>query len=228
MGRPEFSMDKTAADKIMTSIGWLSRQPVDFQQDVLGRSLLRRYSSGNILYGVDDDGTGVFGLVEGVIEVQLPNGQMGTVDRSGFWIGEAAAFRRAPRRASLVAKSPVWAYYLPLADFDVLVANPHYCRSFAHLTIEHLEDALRVVASLMSNDVVPRVAGRLLNLITAQSGAGTELAVTQTDLASMCGLSRQSVNKALRVLIEEGAVTSRYGKVSVVDPEKLQKLVVVG
>jgi CRP-like cAMP-binding protein len=220
----EFEMDKTSADKIMTSIGWLSRQPADFQREVLGRSLLRRYSTGNILYGVDDDGTGVFGLVEGAIEVQLPNGQLATVGRPGFWIGEAAAFRRAPRRASLVARSPVWAYYLPLAEFEIMIGNPEYCRSFAHLTIEHLEDALRVVASLMSNDVLARVAGRLLNLITAQSGAGTELSVTQTDLASMCGLSRQSVNKALRRLAEEGAVSSSYGKVTVIDPTRLMVL----
>lgn len=216
-------MDRPSAEKIMTTTGWLSRQPADFQRDVLGRSLLKRYNAGNILYGVDDDGTGVFGLLSGVIEVQLPNGQTATVGTAGYWIGEAAAFRRAPRRASLVARSDVWAYYLPLAEFETLIANPDHCRSFAHLTIEHLEDALRVLASLMTSDVVARVSGRLLSLLTAQSGAATELSLTQTDLASMCGLSRQSVNKALRRLAEEGAVSSRYGKVTVVDPAKLMR-----
>lgn len=217
-------MDRPSAEKIMTTTGWLSRQPADFQREVLGRSHLKRYNAGNILYGVDDAWSGVFGLVDGIIEVQLPNGQTGTFGTAGFWIGEAAAFRRAPRRAALVARSDVWAYYLPLAEFETLITNPDHCRSFAHLTIEHLEDALRVVASLMTNDVVARVAGRLHSLVTAQSGSGTELSVTQTDLASMCGLSRQSVNKALRRLAEEGAVSSRYGKVAVVDPAKLMHL----
>ncbi len=156
--------------------------------------------------------------------MQLPNGQTATVGTPGYWIGEAAAFRRAPRRAALVAKSEVWAYYLPLAEFETLVTNPDYCRSFAHLTIEHLEDAIRVLASLMSNDIVARVGGRLLNLITAQPDGGKDLIVTQTDLASMCGLSRQSVNKALRHLTDEGAVLSRYGKVTVIDPAKLMDL----
>jgi CRP/FNR family transcriptional regulator, cyclic AMP receptor protein len=217
-------MDRLSAEKTMTTAGWLSRQPADFQREVLGRSLLKRYNAGNILYGVDDAGSGVFGLVDGIIEVQLPNGQMATVGTAGYWIGEAAAFRRAPRRAALVAKTPVWTYYLPLADFEILIANPVYCRCFAHLTIEHLEDALRVLASLMSNDVMTRVGGRLLNLLAAQSVASKHLIVTQTDLASMCGLSRQSVNKALRRLVEEGAVSSRYGKVTVVDPAKLMHL----
>jgi CRP-like cAMP-binding protein len=217
-------MDRQSAEKIMTGTGWLSRQSADFQKEVLGRSILRRHQAGKVLYDVDDDGSGVFGLVEGVLEVQLPNGQIATVGSPGYWIGEAAAFRRAPRRAALVAKSTVWIYYLPLVEFETLITNPDYCRSFAQLTIEHLEDALRVIASLMPNDVVARVSGRLLSLFTAQTRAGGELTVTQSDLGSMCGLSRQSVNKALRRLIEEGAVSSRYGKVAVIDPDKLRHL----
>jgi CRP-like cAMP-binding protein len=118
----------------------------------------------------------------------------------------------------------VWFFYLPLAEFETVTANPDHCRRFAHLTIEHLEDALRVIASLMPNDVVARVSGRLLCLSIAQTGAGNEMTVTQSDLASMCGLSRQSVNKAVRRLIDEGAVSARYGKVTVVDPVKLRRL----
>jgi DNA-binding GntR family transcriptional regulator len=40
----------------------------------------------------------------------------------------------------------------------------------------------------------------------------------------MCGLSRQSVNKALRRLIKEGAVSARYGKVTVADEGMLRRL----
>jgi CRP-like cAMP-binding protein len=216
-------MDKSSAEKIMTTTGWLSRQPADFQRDVLGRCVLQRYNTGNLLYGVDDDGSGVFGVVEGVVEVQLKNGQVGTVGTPGYWIGEAAAFRRAPRGAALVARSPVVVCYLPQTQFEALVLDPDYSRCFALLTIEHLEDALRVVASLMSSDVVMRVASRLMNLHTAQPVTGADLTITQTDLASMCGLSRQSVNKALRRLTEEGAISSRYGRVALVDPMKLRQ-----
>lgn len=217
-------MDRQSAERIMTKTGWLSRQPEDFRKEVLGRSLLRRHQAGKVLYDVDDEGSGVFGLVEGILEVQLPNGQIATVGSPGYWVGEAAAFRRAPRRAALVAKSDVWIFYLPLGEFETLIANPAYCRSFAHLTIEHLEEALTVIASLMPNDVVTRVAGRLLSLSTAHAGHVGDLAVTQADLASMCGLSRQSVNKALHSLIEEGAVSTRYGRVTVVDSETLRRL----
>ncbi len=58
-------MDRLSAEKIMTTRGWLSRQLADFQSEVIGRSQLRRHNPGNILYGVDDEGSGVFGVVEG-------------------------------------------------------------------------------------------------------------------------------------------------------------------
>lgn len=208
----------------MSSVGWLSRQPEDFRTEVLKRCLLRNHGPGKLLYDIDDEASGVFGLVDGLLEVHLPNGHLATIATPGFWVGEGAAFRRLPRRVALVARSQVWIYYLPLVEFEDLIRNPDYCRYFAILTIEHLEDALRVVASLMPNEAVARLSGRLLNLEAVKNISGRDLNVTQSDLASMCGLTRQTVNKALQRLIEEGAISAHYGKISVVDPGKLRRL----
>lgn len=212
----------------MSTTGWLSRQPEDFRAEVLKRSVLRHHHAGKVLYDVDDRTSGVFGLVEGVLHVQLPNGHVGTIATPGFWVGEGAAFRGAPRRVALIARSPVWIYYLPLREFQDLITNPEYCRSFAILTIEHLEDALRIVASIMPNDVVARVSGRLLGLLMTENRGGRKLDVTQSDLASMCGLTRQTVNRVLRRLADEGAIAPHYGQIHVTDPAKLRSLAASG
>jgi len=217
-------MQRSIAAKIMSSVGWLSRQPEDFRTEVLKRCLLRNHGPGKLLYDIDDEASGLFGLVDGLLEVHLPNGHLATIATPGFWVGEGAAFRRLPRRVALVARSPVWIYYLPLAEFENLIRNPDYCRYFAILTIEHLEDALRVVASLMPNEAVARISGRLLNLEAVKNISGRELNVTQSDLASMCGLTRPTVTKALRRLIDERAVSSAYGKLTVIDAGKLKML----
>jgi CRP-like cAMP-binding protein len=217
-------MDREAAAKFMAATGWLGRQPEDFRTEVLRRSLYRRHGAGKVLYDIGDPPGGVFGLVAGTIEMQLPNGHIGTVATPGFWVGEASAFRRETKRVALVAKSPVSVFYLPLIEFERLITNPDHCRCFAILTIEHLENALRVVASLMPNDAVARVASRLQSLMIADSRGGRDLTVTQGDLASMCGLSRQTVNRALRRLADLGAIAAHYGTVSVVDPERLRGL----
>lgn len=217
-------MHREVAAKIMSTTGWLSRQSECFRTEVLKRSLLRQHREGKVLYDVGDEASGIFGLVEGVLEVQLPNGHLGTVATPGYWVGDAAAFSRGTRRNAIIAKSPVWIYYLPLYEFESLITNPEYCRSFAILTVEHYEEVLRVVASIMTGDVVARVSGRLLELLSVMHCGVRKLDVTQSDLASMCGLTRQTVNKVLRRLTDEGAISSHYGEISVTDPAKLRKL----
>lgn len=217
-------MDRRAALELMANTGWLSRQPEDFRSELLKRSIYRRHDAGKVLYDVGDPPGGLIGLVEGALEVQLANGHIGTVATPGLWVGEASAFRRETRRVALIAKSPVRVFCLPLHAFERMIANPDHCRCFAILTIEHLETALRVAASLMPNDAVVRLAGRLQALMIADDRGGRDLTVTQSDLASMCGLSRQTVNRALRRLTDAGAIGSHYGRVVVVDPEKLRHL----
>jgi CRP-like cAMP-binding protein len=221
-------MDKQAASRIMATTGWLSRQPEAFRTELLKRSFYRHHHAGKVLYDIGDPPSGVFGLVEGTLDVRLPNGHIGTVASPGFWIGEGAAFDRTPRRVALVARSPVRVFYLPLHEFDAMIGNSEYCRSFAILTIEHFEDALRVVASLLPSDVTARVGARLLSLSHAGTGDGQVLSVTQSDLASMCGLTRQSVNRAIRRLVAECAISSRYGKVTVIDAGKLRQVAADG
>ena len=216
-------MDRQTAARLMATTGWLSRQPESFRTDLLKRSLYRHHHAGKVLYDIGDPPSGIIGLANGMLEARLPNGHIATVASSGFWIGEDAAFRREPRRTTLIARSPVRIFYLPLHELDEMIATAEYCRSFAMLTVEHLDDARQVVANLMTHDVLARISGRLLSLSQADTGAGLELSITQSDLASMCGLTRQTVNRAVRRLVQECAISSRYGKVIVTNPGKLRQ-----
>ena len=220
-------MDREAAERLMANVGWLSRQPEDFRTELLRRSMLRSHDAGKVLFDIGDKAAGVFGLVAGVLEMQLPNGHLGTIATPGLWFGEGSALRRDKRVLAVVAKSRVTLFYLPLHGFDQLIANAAYCRSFMLLTYEHLEDAIRIVASLTTNDVLTRLSARLLSLSLADEQGSRELALTQSDLASMCSLSRQSVNAACRRLVDEGAIALRYGKVLVVNTDKLRQLAVI-
>jgi CRP/FNR family transcriptional regulator, cyclic AMP receptor protein len=210
--------------QVMHNSGWLSRQPETFRNDVLRSCLFRTYKSGEVLYHVEDEASGVFGLVAGVIETQLPNGRIATVGSPGYWIGEAAAFRRRPRGTSLIAKTDVQVFYLPLAEFNRLIANAEYCRCFALLTIEHLEEAVTVVGNLMISDAMMRICARLLTLSSIENRGGDQMTLTQADLASMCGLTRSTVNKSVGRLIKEGVVSSTYGRIAIIDAARLRAL----
>jgi CRP/FNR family cyclic AMP-dependent transcriptional regulator len=215
---------KKDAEEIVRSHGWLSRQPEPFRADLLKRCTLRHFDAGQTLYGVGDDATGVYGLVEGAIELSLANGHVGTVRTAGYWIGETAAFRGTPRIVSLEAIMPSYALYLPLAEFERLIGNAEYCRYFALLLTEHIEEALSIIANLMASDPLARVSGRLVTLGRTQSSGSKVLPVTQAELASMCGLARPTVNKVIKVLTKSGVLESHYGRLTIVDPARLEKL----
>lgn len=152
------------ASKIMEGKGWLSRQPEDFRVDLLRRCHLRHFPAGEVLYHAGDEAAGVFGLLEGGIELKLPSGNVGTIRTPGYWVGEAAAFRNAPRLATIAAKTSLHVFYLPMAEFRRLISNAEYCRYFALLTSEHLEEALSVVENLWMGSAAARVCQRLLSL----------------------------------------------------------------
>ena len=219
-------MDKAAAIKLMNSAGWLSRQPETFRHEVLSRTIYRNYRAGETLFDFEDEPSGVFGLAEGVIEIQLPNGHIATMGTPGYWVGEGAAFRREPRRVSILAKTDLHILYLPLSQFDQIVANAAYCRIFATLTVDHLDEALTVISDLMVKDAVARVCARLLTLAAIESRGGDQMLITQEDLASMTGVTRQTVNKAVGRLIQNGIVSKQYGKLVVLDMPRLRGLAV--
>lgn len=206
----------------MATTGWLSRQSGDFRDEVIRRSHYREHEKGKVLFDIGDVPGGIYGLVDGTIELQLPNGHIGTIGTPGLWFGEGSAIRGDKRVMAAVAKSRISFFYLPLADLEQLIANAAYCRSVAMLTYEHLEEAIRVVSSLIPNEGISRVSSRLLSLLLANDRGGQKVQVTQADLASMCGLSRQSVNKALQRLTDVGAILTHYGTVDIVSIDRLR------
>lgn len=214
-------MDKARAGEVMRTHGWLSRRPEPFRMEVLKRCHLRRIGAGEALFDAGDRSAGVFGLVEGNIGVELPNGQVATIKSPGYWMGEGTGFRPGSRMATMIASEASHVLFLPLAEFERLIANAEYCRYFAILTLEHLEEAISVIGDLMATDPMARVAGRLLTLIRAQPDGRATFPITQGELASMCGLTRQTVNKVVRRLTADGVVASKYGHLTVLDATKL-------
>jgi len=82
------------------------------------------------------------------------------------------------------------------------------------------------LADLAFLQLPQRLAKRLVRLTADQSQggrpAGTKLRITQSELASMLGVSRESVNKQLNKFAQEGWISLGRGSVTVRDPEALR------
>jgi CRP-like cAMP-binding protein len=221
-------MDKTDALQMMASHGWLSRRPMRFREEVVRRSRLRSFETGESLYNYGDMLNGMFGLISGQMLIRVPPADtIVNVVRPGQWLGDATAFMREPRWVSLTAGSPLTVLHLSQADFDEMIRDAENCRHFAINTAETLAEAATVVMNLTQPDSEVRVAQRLLTFMGVHEEARqAALAFSQADLATMCGLSRQTMSKVLAGLVARGIIALHYRRIEVINVEALQQLAI--
>lgn len=123
------------------------------------------------------------------------------------------------------------------AVIAVLDAEPVLWRDVAKLGLQRQRLSILLLQNQMLNSVQGRVAATLMSLVhfyngqaqgqgqaTEEGDAGPLLRLSQNDLAAMLGLSRQTINKELGRLVEEGAIDMRYKRIRIVDAERLARI----
>lgn len=214
------------AGRLARASGWLSQQPPEFQSELVGRSSLRMFSKGETLCHAGDSFDGVYGIVRGVVRIEFSTigntYRIAAVKQPVFWFGQGACFRKGGFYSTITATTPVSALVLPPHEFDRLIENAAYCKAFALLSLDHLEEASQVLGQLLVGNVEHRVAARIA-LLAERSGPQRPavLQVTQFDLAEMCGLSRPTVQQILGNLERRGLIKPGYRRIEVPDPEAL-------
>ena len=128
------------AFEIARSQGWLAEQPRDFQDALLSRCSVKRFAKNEAVCRVGDPYNGVYALVEGVLRLELAmpdDFRIASTKQPVCWFGQAACLRKKSFLVSLTANTPVTLVFLPFHEFDRLIENAAYCKSFALLTDYH-------------------------------------------------------------------------------------------
>lgn len=213
------------AFKIARAQGWLASQPRQFQDELLSLCSVRHFDRNETICHVGDPYAGVFGLVDGVLRLELAmpdDFKIASTKQPVCWFGQAACFRKKAFLVTLTATTPVTVIFLPHLQFERLIQNADYCKSFALLTVDHYEEAIQALTPLLVSDAHTRVSVRLAQLADQ---AGPErpavLHVTQSDLAAMCGIGRHTVISVLSRLEKRGLIKTSYRRITVFDPVAL-------
>ena len=219
-------MDKAEAIALVSGTGWLARQTPDFRKAFLERVSLRKFQAGTPIYRAGAPPSGMFGLVVGQWSLQVPPSDvMISVQGPGRWAGDAAALRRRPTMISIRAITDCRALHLSQPDFDQLMRDPECCRAVAALTAEGLGEAVTVVSNLVQPNGELRVAQRLLTFIGLYGDDRRVFTdVSQADLATMCGLSRQTLNKVLKSFQDAGIIATAYRRLEILNVKALQAI----
>jgi CRP/FNR family transcriptional regulator, cyclic AMP receptor protein len=197
---------------------------------VLTRCRRQRYSRNEVVFREGEIGDCVHLLAKGTVAVRVatPSGDVATLDvlRPGEAFGEQALVGDDDRRsATIVALERTETMRLTRDDFVKLLADQP---NTGRLLVAMLDARLRATSqSLLEALYLPadtRVFRQLGRLAAIYSEPGSSaIPVTQDDLATMAGTTRQTVNRVLRQAQDDGLLRLARGKVEIVDAAGLAK-----
>jgi CRP/FNR family cyclic AMP-dependent transcriptional regulator len=182
---------------------------------VVGRLRQRRFRRNEVIFHQGDPGDSLHIVDEGSVKIVLPSpeGEEAIIAtlRQGDFFGELALLDGAPRSATAVALEPTTTLALPRDAFLELLDQDRGLRDALLTGIAHeLRRVTGHVEELHFLDLAGRLAMRLSRL-ARDADPDSDLVrldwpYTQSDLASMIGGTRQSVNKLLSELVNQGLV----------------------
>jgi CRP/FNR family cyclic AMP-dependent transcriptional regulator len=182
----------------------------------------RRFRRGEVIFHSGDPGDGLFIIVSGQVKIGLPSetGDEAIIAtlHAGDVFGELALLDGAPRSATATALEATETIVLPRDRFHELIATePAFREALLASLAGELRRLTTHVEELHFLDMTGRLAARLVRLAeeARASTPGAEddegsirlrATLTQAELASMVGCTRQSVNKLLGQFAVDGLV----------------------
>jgi CRP/FNR family cyclic AMP-dependent transcriptional regulator len=142
----------------------------------------------------------------------------------GGWFGEGSVLKDEPRKYDLVAVRATRLAMLNKATFFWLCDNS---AAFNRFLVRQLNERMGQFIATIEYDRIlepeARVARNLSWLFNPvlYPDMRDHIEITQDELALLAGVSRQVVNKSLRVLEDEGLLRVEHGRITVIDVERL-------
>jgi CRP-like cAMP-binding protein len=240
---PELGNNRSVSDGEQTAVQLLQSVPLfsDLDEAELERfshvAVPRSFPAGTRVFHEGDSSDACYIVRSGTFRVTQEHSDGRAITLAtlgpGEIFGELAMLDGDTRSASAEALTDGELLALPAGDVrGLLVRHPEIALKLVAGLVRRLR-AANVRLSRQSFQTVPsRVAGILSQLSREsqeQNGADASGEVTirmnQTDLAQLAGTSRESVSRFLAELERAGVVRSGRGRVTVVDPPKLQNYI---
>lgn len=170
------------------------------------------------------------GVMDGLVKMSVvsPEGRTSTFTglAAGAWFGEGPVLRSNTWDFDGVAMRETRIALVPLETFEWLLSvSPAFNRYVIHQLNERLAQSISIVEAErleLAETRVARCLGWLFNPVL-YPGAGSRLNLSQEEIGYLSGVSRQHVNRALRLMQEAGVLMAEYGGVRVLDLKGLQR-----
>ena len=222
-------------EDLMRDVPLLGRLPEADLRPLAAGGRVRAYRGSTVIFREGDPGDSLHIVIEGSIRISVlsPSGEEATVALlgPGEFVGHLALLDGRPRSATATAAQATKTLVVSRSNFSRwLSERPRVAYALLEALSLLLRSTDEALADLAFLDLPQRLAKRLLNLASAHpemliqspGAEGSCLRVTQSELASMLGVSRESVNKQLNLFARRGWITLGRGRVTLLDTESLR------
>lgn len=195
----------------------------------------RSFERDAAVYLRGDEAVGFYGVLQGRVRFSAASIEGKEVvlysTGPGTWFGEIGLFDAGPRVVDAFAAEPSVLLVLPRRDLLAL------CRSESELLFrvtELFSQRIRMAEDIILDAAFLTLPARLakkLLLLSADAARsettplGVAVRISQDELGRMTGVTRESAGKQLKAWEKEGLVAIEYGRVLMLDPPRLRRIV---
>ncbi|MES2722282.1 MAG: Crp/Fnr family transcriptional regulator [Pseudomonadota bacterium] len=216
----------TPADlAVLQTDRWFGAVPVDRQALLLNAARARPVPPGGRIFGLGDSPDGLTAVLEGEVRLVRSTAEgeesVAVILGPGAWFGGLSAVDGGPQTHDAVAFGPARVLHLSQPALEQLAADqPVIWRDLALLIAGFHRASQTAVAQGLTQPILVRLARTLAG--AARTGGSDTVRLRQEDLAAMIGVSRPTINKALKQLERRGMLKVAYRHVVVQDAAGLR------
>ena len=207
---------------------WFASCPLPLQEGLINLSRLWHLEAGETLFARGGDHDGLCCVVAGALRVGSVSQHEGAQQMTAYlepyqWFGEIALIDSLPRSQDAVADTDSTVLAVPKVLLEPwLNEHPQYWRDMARLACTKVRMMLMAMEDNATLPIEQQLARRLLYSATSYGHSATpkarrHLRLPQEYLARMLGVSRQTVNKALKSLASDHVIVVRYAEIEIID-----------
>ncbi|MBO8128567.1 MAG: Crp/Fnr family transcriptional regulator [Peptococcaceae bacterium] len=193
----------------------------------------RTYSAGDAIFNAGNKAESVYYIDDGWVRIYRlnPDGRkltVGGIRNAGEFFGLAEALNGVQCSSFAQAITAVKVIVISRKDFLELLNNhPTLALKIARLLAARMRETEGLVHEITSQQSSGRLAGLLLKLASkygVSDGEGTviKLKLTHEEMASMVGVTRQTVTSVLSMFKNERSITMEDDHIKIIDVDKLK------
>jgi CRP/FNR family transcriptional regulator, cyclic AMP receptor protein len=187
------------------------------------------------IFSKGDPGNSLFAVISGTVKISIssPDGRNAILNliNAGETFGEMSVLDGQPRSTDAIANTNCELYVIDRREFLPFVrSQPELAMKFIELLCTRLRWTSDQVEQVILQDLPGRLASALLGLTEKRKlePESRTIAITQQEISEMVGMTRESINKQLRVWASRSWVRLEHGAIVVLDAASLRELAEAG